>query len=109
MPIFELLALAVGGSLVWFWIDTIRARETALGAAAEACRADNLQLLDETVAVRSLRVARDSVGRLRWRREYRFEFSDNGDNRRSGTLVLLGDEVELLELQANVYLLPPLQ
>ncbi len=107
MPIFELIAIASGVALVWFWIDSVGARETALREAAIACQVDGLQLLDDTVAVRSLRISRSESGRLRWRREYAFEFSDTGDNRRSGSLILVGDQIEMLQLQPNVYLLPP--
>lgn len=43
-----------------------------------ACAEDNLQFLDETVAGRSLKLARDDEAA--WlRRIYEFEYSDTGD------------------------------
>jgi len=30
---------------------------------------------------------------------YRFEFSDNGDNRRAGSIVMMGGEVESLTME----------
>jgi hypothetical protein len=47
------------------------------------------------VAIASLSLARDDEGRLRLRlrRAYGFDFSDNGNNRRRGSLVMLGEDV----------------
>jgi hypothetical protein len=64
-----------------------------------ACEREGLQFLDETVLCTRTRPARDAEGRVRLRRVYRFEFSDNGFNRRAGRLVLLGPQVESLELE----------
>ena len=86
--------LAVG----WLWLDSFRAREAGIRAVRAACDADELQLLDDTVALASLRPARDDEGRLRLRRVYRFEYSDTGDNRRNGQVTLLGSELLLLHL-----------
>ena len=86
-----LIALAAG---TYFWIDTLRARETALAAGREACKRYGLMLLDDTVAVTKLRFARDDEGRLHLARTYGFEFSDTGNNRRQGLIVLVGGETE---------------
>ncbi|MCL2344549.1 MAG: DUF3301 domain-containing protein, partial [Desulfobulbus sp.] len=67
---------------------------------------DGLQFLDDSVVGRSLRPARDAAGQLRWRRVYSFEFSDTGDNRRSGSVTLLGDEVEFLHLHPQLHVVP---
>ena len=91
-----LVSLAVLGFL---WYDSMRAREHAVAAGASACVREGLQLLDETVECVSLRPARNAAGRLVLRRMYRFEFSDTGDNRRSGSVVMLGGEVESLIME----------
>lgn len=93
MPLFELLSLALLAALFWFWYDSIRVREIAIRMAKRACQAEDVQLLDETVAVTSTRPARDDDGRFVLRRIYRFEFSDTGNNRRPGSLVMLGPEL----------------
>jgi len=102
----ETLLLIAAVAAVWFWADSLKAREIAVRAAAGACAEEGLQFLDETAAVRSLRLARDDEGRLRLRRIYGFEFSDTGDNRRVGSLALLGQEVEWLNLRPQLYLVP---
>jgi hypothetical protein len=91
-----LVSLAVLGFL---WYDSMRAREHAVAAGASACVRDGLQLLDETVECVLLEPARNAAGRLVLRRTYRFEFSDTGDNRRAGSVVMLGGEVESLVME----------
>lgn len=98
MPWMEILSLLGMLAAGWLWLDSFRAREAGIRAVRAACDADDLQLLDDTVALASLRPARDDEGRLRWRRVYRFEYSDTGDNRRTGQVTLLGSELLLLHL-----------
>ncbi|MBS1199235.1 MAG: hypothetical protein H6R18_3020 [Proteobacteria bacterium] len=105
MPIFELLALLLGAAAVWFWLDSIRVRELAVQAALQACVDDGVQLLDETVVIRSLSLARNEDGKVCIVRKYGFEFSDTGENRRSGWLVLRGHSLETMHLQTSLYLI----
>ncbi|HEY4658104.1 MAG TPA: DUF3301 domain-containing protein [Gemmatimonadaceae bacterium] len=97
MPEFvsALLIVALG----WLWYDSMRARERALTAGRQACDRDGLQFLDETVQIVKLWPARDAAGRLVLRRTYRFEFSDDGVRRRGGSVVILGAELESLQLE----------
>jgi len=94
----ELLGLAVLGAGAWFWLDSLRVREAAVAAARAACAAEGLLLLDDTVAIARLGVARDRDGQLRFRRAYEFEYSDTGDNRLRGGIVLAGREVVLVNV-----------
>ena len=96
---WELPALAAIALLGWWWYDSMRARERALEVARAACRRDGLQLLDETVECVKTWHARDEEGRFALRRTYRFEFSDTGNNRRAGSIVILGATVESLYLE----------
>lgn len=95
----QLVVAVLGLAAAWLWVDSLRARERAVDAGRAACRRYGLQLLDETVAFARLRLARDAAGRLRLRRTYTFEFSDTGDNRRHGAIVMLGAQVEDLQLE----------
>ena len=90
---WEAGALAALALLAWLWFDSMRAREHALVAGSRACERD------ETVECVSLRPARDENGRVALRRVYRFEFSDNGHNRRAGSIVMMGGEVESLTME----------
>ncbi|MEF8711800.1 MAG: DUF3301 domain-containing protein [Candidatus Accumulibacter meliphilus] len=93
--VLSLLAMLAGGAL---WFDSFQSREAGMRAVRAACAAEDLLLLDDTVALASLRPGRDDEGRLRLRRVYRFEFSDTGNNRRDGQVTLLGSELVTLHL-----------
>lgn len=93
MPLFETLSLALLAALAWFWYDSVRARDIAVAAARRACGAQGVQLLDDTIAIVGLKPARDDDGRLVLRRAYAFEFSVDGDDRRPGGIVLLGQQL----------------
>jgi hypothetical protein len=104
MPLFESLSILLLGALAWLWHDSLKAREAGVREARSACADEDLQLLDDTVAIRSLRFARDHIGRLRLQRTYGFEYSDTGDNRRQGSVTLLGQDVVLVSLRARLTL-----
>jgi hypothetical protein len=91
------LAVLAAGALVW--ADSLRARERAVAAARAACERYGVQFLDDTVAFARVRLGRDDEGRLKPRRTYQFEFSDTGNNRRSGAIVMLGGELEDVQLE----------
>ena len=96
---WELALLAAVLAGAFLWADSLRAREHAVAAGRAACARHGLQFLDDTVAFAKLRLGRDEGGRLRLRRTYAFEFSDTGDNRRHGAIVMLGARVEHLQLE----------
>jgi hypothetical protein len=95
LEILTLVLFACGG---WFWLDSMRARESALDAGRRACLAESVQFLDDTVALSRLRLKRDDNGRVQIARSYEFEFSDTGDNRRKGTIHLAGARLLALNL-----------
>ena len=86
----------VGAALLW--ADSLRARERAVSAGRNACSRYSLQFLDDTVSFTRMRLARDGEGRLKIARTYTFEFSDTGNNRRDGAIVMLGGDVQDLRL-----------
>jgi hypothetical protein len=96
---WEVAALLGLALLGWLWYDSMRARERAVAAGQAACARERLQFLDETVECTSVWPARDAAGHLALRRVYRFEFSDDGSNRRAGSVVMLSAEVESLTME----------
>lgn len=97
----DLLFVLMLAALAGFWLDSLRALEAARKAGKRACLSAGVQFLDDTVATTSLALARDARGRLMVRRTYRFEFSDTGDNRLDGRLVLLGGRVESIDMEPH--------
>lgn len=102
----ELLLLALLGGVLWFWYDSLRTRERARAACLSACRRCDVQLLDDTVALERLWPRRDADGRVRLERLYAFEFTDDGMNRRRGSVLLLGHTVEVLHMEPGDLLVP---
>ncbi|TSA21346.1 MAG: DUF3301 domain-containing protein [Betaproteobacteria bacterium] len=98
MSASDLIPFFVIAALVWFWFDGLKVRETAITVARAACARRGVQFLDETVALRSLRTARNGQGQLVWRRLYGFEYSLSGVDRHQGTIVLHGDTAQAVEI-----------
>lgn len=95
----SVLILGLLGLLVWWWLASLHAREAALEACLRACKQERVQLLDETVRLRRLGLARDSSGRIKVRRAYVFEYSLEGDDRRMGEVICLGRNPELVRAE----------
>lgn len=96
---WEGAAIVLIAAGIFFWLDSLRARERALNAGRAACERYALQFLDDTVSVSRVRLGRDDEGQLRIARTYTFEFSDTGNNRRHGAIVMLGGELQDVHLE----------
>ncbi|MBK9022107.1 MAG: DUF3301 domain-containing protein [Sulfuritalea sp.] len=99
MDFLDLLGLLLLVGTAWLWLDSLKAREAAVAAARAACRSEDLLLLDDTVAIARLRFARDGDGVLRIQRVYGFEYSDTGNDRHSGSIVMLGSQVLVINIR----------
>jgi len=102
MPGLEVFGILMLGGLAWLWFDRLKAREAAIRAAREVCASEGLMLLDYTVAISGLKPARDEDGRLTLQRAYDFEYSDNGDNRLKGSVVMQGHRVVILNVGIRI-------
>ncbi len=93
MPILEIISLALLGAGAWLWLDSLKTREIGVSNARSVCAADGLQFLDDSVAIESIWPVRDDEGHLKLRRVYSFEYSDTGNNRCKGSVILIGQQV----------------
>jgi hypothetical protein len=85
-----MICLAAG----YFWWSASRAAaERAGDVGRNACDAAGVQWLDQTVHADGLRLRRRRDGWLGLERSFRFEYSEDGQDRHIGRLVLLGDEL----------------
>jgi hypothetical protein len=96
MSIFIFIAVLL--AIAWFWQDSLKSRERAIRAAAQACNEIGAQLLDQTVALKSLKLARAESGHMKLRRIYEFEFSLAGYERLHGRTYMLGQRLEQVQL-----------
>jgi hypothetical protein len=98
MPSVEILSVILLGAVAWFWLDSLTVREAAVHAARTACEAEGVMFLDDTVSISAVKPVRDRDGHLKLQRAYDFEYSDTGNNRRKGSVVLLGRRVVLFNV-----------
>lgn len=96
MDTIIVLLIVIG--LIYFWFDSIKSKENAMAYAAHACRDIKVQLLDQTVSLTQLKLARTKQGRLALQRTYQFDFSIHGNERREGRVMLKGHQVEQIQL-----------
>ena len=100
MPTFELFIIARSGLIAWFWLDTpLRAREAGIrrrdsSATSETCNCSMIRSPPNPSAWRVTTRAGGAAGAV-----YGFEFSDNGNNRRHGSVTLLGKRVVMLDVR----------
>ena len=69
-------------------------RELALQQVARASQRDDFQLLDQSVHIQRLSLSRDQGGRWRIWRQYRFDYSSDGMERRQGHVIMLGKQLQ---------------
>jgi len=106
-----LTLMLLGVAVLWFWQDSLGARESANAAAKEACTRLGLQFLDGTVAFARLAFVRVD-GSLQLRRTYVFDYTATSIERRQGFVLLTGRRVESIgyapgETQADAALVGP--
>lgn len=85
-PLLALIALLAA---LYLWQNSLRARDQARAIGHELCARAGLQLLDQSVTLSGLALARNGAGQLRLRRTYAFEVSIDGHDRHRGGLTML--------------------
>ena len=99
MQFFDITPLLLIAFLVWLWFDSTRSHELAVQITSRLCLKHDVQLLDETVALRRLGVSWPREG-LRLKRTYRFDYTIEGTERRTGSLVLLGSRLATYQIDS---------
>lgn len=100
-----LILLGLGGGAIWFWLDSARAREMATALATALCGRYGLQFLDGTAALARLGIRWTRQG-LRFRRLFRFDYSEAGTGRHQGYLILVGADLEQFGFASRVPVSP---
>ncbi len=90
----NVVALFVLGMLCLHFLGSVRVRELAVQAVVRASKRDDFQLLDQSVHVQRLSMSRDDTRRWRIWRQYRFDYSYDGVERRQGHVIMLGKQLQ---------------
>ena len=93
----DMLVLLGLGAAIGVWLKLSTARERAVRIARAQCLQHGLQLLDETVGLRRIRLRRVD-GLQRVERCYDFEVSISGNDREPGRLWMIGGAMTSLSL-----------
>jgi len=96
----EFIILFILVALIYYWIDTIFAKEIAVQHGKERCKELGVTFLDATVEITKTRLRRNPRGTVQFRREYSFEFSSDGIRRYSGEIIMLGKVLTDLNMSA---------
>ena len=92
MPSF--LILMIAGVIAFFIFTAARdAAERATRIGRDACKAAGVQWLDQAVHATGIRLRRHDNGWLGLERSFRFDYSEDGQDRHIGRLVLFGDKL----------------
>lgn len=95
------LIVVIGlAAIVFFWWDSLGAKEKARETGRQYCLNSDVQFLDDTVAMIRLRLRRNYQGQLCFYRVYRFEFSSTGESRFHGLVYMLGKTPEKVTMDA---------
>jgi hypothetical protein len=90
-----LLLLAL---VIWLWQSNMSAHEAAAAAARDTCNRQGLQLLDGTVHLQRMRLARNESGSATIKRVFQFCYSPEGATRQYGFVITLGNQVDNIGL-----------
>lgn len=91
-----LFVLAALVAIIVFWFSGRAAAERAIEHGRRACKHAGVQWLDQSVHQVRVRLGRNHEGRLRLERQFRFEYSDGGQDRHAGLITMLGADLASL-------------
>ncbi|MFT6519210.1 MAG: hypothetical protein ACJATP_002887 [Candidatus Azotimanducaceae bacterium] len=76
------------------FLAAVRVRELALQSVVRASKRDEFQLLDQSVHIQRMSLSRDDRGRWHLWRQYRFDYTYEGVERRQGFVIMLGKQLQ---------------
>ena len=84
--------------IVVFWYKILKTRELVMQRCQQVCTEAQLQFLDQTVAVISIKLRCSDDYRLLFYRTYQFEYTENGADRLPGYVDLVNDRIVSIRL-----------
>ena len=92
----EVIITLIFGVSGLFFLEATRVRELAISAVKRASEKDDFQLLDQAVHVQRLSLSRNDAGRWGIWRQYRFDYSYDGVERRQGHVIMIGKKLQAM-------------
>ncbi|MBU2862872.1 DUF3301 domain-containing protein [Reinekea marina] len=101
ITITDILWLSILITVVAVWWQGQGVKSFALRQVKKYCDENNIQLLDESLIIKRLWLARGATGSVQLKRTFQFEFTSTGEHRYLGFIVLIGWKVVQLESQPH--------
>ena len=86
-------------AVVCFWWQSDKVKNTAIGHAYRYCKAQNIQLLDQSMVLTRVWPTRNIEGQVCLKRHYRFEFASTGEERYEGIAQLVGPRLHQITVE----------
>ncbi|GAA3973166.1 DUF3301 domain-containing protein [Allohahella marinimesophila] len=90
LALIDIFWITLTLSAVGIWWQGLRIRERALALVRQRCEQLDLQLLDQSIAFRSIKLRRHGSLGFGLQRVYGFEFSSTGLERYRGEITMVG-------------------
>ncbi len=87
----------------WWLLRNLGLRDQAMRLVRNHCQRSDVQLLDESIALTGMRIARNRRGRPGLVRRYAFEFTVTGEYRYDGYIDLHGKQQLQLEMAPHPF------
>ncbi|ROZ86049.1 DUF3301 domain-containing protein [Pseudomonas neustonica] len=94
-----MLLLLIG----WWLLRNLGLRDQAMRLVRNHCQRSDVQLLDDSIALTGMRIARNRRGRPGLVRRYAFEFTVTGEHRYDGYIDLHGQQLLHLEMAPHPF------
>lgn len=93
LELTDLFGLALLSCALLYWWHAYQIKERTLNQVKKHLKELDLQLLDQSIALKKTRIQRSAQGHLNLSRLYQFSFSSNGDDRYLGEVQLSGPTI----------------
>lgn len=93
---FSIIALGL-----MYWWTAYGIKQLALQATENYCRRMDVQLLDQSLALKRISIKRSAEGRLQLIRMFHFEFASTGDDRYQGETIMHGRTCTNIQLSPH--------
>lgn len=97
----ELILIGLITACYLYWHTAQQVKEIALKATKQYCLAQEVQMLDDYIALNGYGLKRNTNGKTQILRSYVFEFSATGNDRNTGDCIMLGRDVVIIRLAAH--------
>jgi len=101
MQIYDLLTIFILLIFAWLWWWDRGIKQHAFKLCKQQCERSDVQLLDDNIHIKKIKLIKNDNGELKIYRQFSFEFTYTSEQRYLGTIELLGKR--LLSFQLAPY------